>query len=267
MPLPDIQSLEDRRGIAIDEAGIRGLHLPFEIVDTDGIRQQTVIEISAAVAVRKDQRGTHMSRLIEAFEKLDGRLKVGGLPDLFDDICRVADASHASIDLRFPWFVQKIAPVSGIRSTLDIRVGFSVTGPRRDPVIAQHVAVPVTTLCPCSKAISRYGAHNQRTIVTIDVKPGEPIPLDELVMLVEACASCDVYGILKRADEKIVTEAAYESPKFVEDVARDVFLALRRRSEGSEVRIHVESLESIHNHQAFALINGRDSVLTNAAHG
>lgn len=258
MPLPDIQSLEDRRGVAIDEAGIRGLHLPFEIVDTDGIRQQTVLEISAAVAVRKDQRGTHMSRLVEAFESLDGRLTVGGLSDQFDEICRVADAGHASIGLRFPWFVQKIAPVSGIRSTLDIHAGFTVAGPRRTPVISQHVAVPVTTLCPCSKAISRYGAHNQRTIVSIDLESGDLIPIDELVVLVEACASCDVYGVLKRADEKIVTEAAYESPRFVEDVARDVYLALRRRREDAIVRVHVESLESIHNHQAFALIDGRE---------
>lgn len=258
MPLPDIQSLEDRRGIAIDQAGIRGLHLPFEIVDTDGVRQQTVVEIAAAVAVRKDQRGTHMSRLVEAFENLDGRLSVSELAAQFEAVCRDVDASHANIELRFPWFVQKIAPVSGIRSTLDIRAGFSVAGARRRPVVTQNVAIPVTTLCPCSKAISRYGAHNQRTVVSIDLEPGEPVPIDELVMLVEACASCDVYGVLKRVDEKIVTETAYESPKFVEDVARDVYLALRRRCGDAGIRIHVESLESIHNHQAFALINGSE---------
>lgn len=257
--LADIQAGPEIRGITIDQAGISGLRLPSVIVDVDDVSMPTVVDFDTSVEVRKDQRGTHMSRLVDELEQLHSRLSIDELPALFARLCGRTEALRGSLQVRFPWFIQKIAPVSGARSTLDVEAGYSVCGTPRSPIVKQSLAVPITTLCPCSKAISRYGAHNQRSIVTVDLQGGRLMPIGELVSLIEACSSCEVYGVLKRPDEKFVTEKAYLSPKFVEDVVRDVYLALKTHGEDSELRVSVESQESIHNHQAFAVIDDRRS--------
>lgn len=254
-PLTDIQASPDGRGIALDSVGIEGLRIPARIVDVDGTSVRTIITATAGVSVRARERGAHMSRLVDELQNLDGALRLNSLASLHRVLIDRSKANGASLEIAFPWFIEKAAPVSGIRSSLDLHVHYVVTGAHHEqPRMRQGVRVPVTTLCPCSKAISRHGAHNQRTLVSVDLDVGEWIPIKRLVDLVEAEASCEIYGLLKRADEKYVTEKAYENPKFVEDVARDVCLRLRSTASILRSRIRVESQESIHNHQAFASV-------------
>jgi GTP cyclohydrolase FolE2 len=199
-----------------------------------------------------------MSRLVDELHLLDGALDLADLGLLHQRLLDRSGADSAEFHLAFPWFVWKAAPVSGTRSSLDLQVHYSVSGPcHGQPGMHQGVRVPVTTLCPCSKTISRYGAHNQRTLVSLELEVADWLPIARLAGLVESEASCEIYGALKRADEKYVTERAYENPKFVEDVARDVCLQLRAESSVLSSRIRVESQESIHNHQAFAFLEDR----------
>lgn len=256
--LPDIQARPDRRGIELESAGIEGLRIPATLVDVDGFSTSTIVTVSAGVAVRASERGTHMSRLVEELHLLDGALDLAELALLHQRLLDRSGADSAEIHLGFPWFVWKAAPVTGTRSSLDLQVHYSVSGPsHRQPSMQQGVRVPVTTLCPCSKNISRYGAHNQRTLVSLELEVADWLPIACLADLIESEASCEIYGALKRSDEKYVTERAYENPKFVEDVARDVCLRLRAESSILMSRIRVESQESIHNHQAFAFLEDR----------
>ncbi len=260
--LPDIQSQRDKRGIGINEAGIEGYRFPAVVTDADGEQQSSVVCGTASVEVTATDRGAHMSRLIEIFERLQGRCRIEGLPDLYQHMCRRSHANRGRLELRLPWFVAKTAPVSGIRSMLDVTAAYQVQeGAGNAAILTQRLEVPVTTLCPCSKAISRFGAHNQRSVVCIVFDAGPPLPIKSLVHLVESCASSELYGVLKREDEKFVTERAYENARFVEDVARDVFLALRYHPDTGNIRVSVKSQESIHNHEAYAVIDERQPVL------
>jgi GTP cyclohydrolase I len=256
--LPDIQARPDRRGIELDSVGIEGLRIPATLVDVDGLITRTIVTVSAGVAVRASERGTHMSRLVEELQLLNGAHDLAELASLHKRLLDRSGTDSAEIHLAFLWFVWKAAPVSGARSTLDLQVHYSVSGLYHgQPHMQQGVRVPVTTLCPCSKTISRYGAHNQRTLVSLDLEVAGWLPIAHLAGLVESEASCEIYGALKRSDEKYVTERAYENPKFVEDVARDVCLRLRAEPSVLSSRIRVESQESIHNHQAFAFLEDR----------
>lgn len=256
--LPDIQARPDRRGIELDSVGIEGLRIPSTLIDVDGLSTSTIVTVSAGVAVRASERGTHMSRLVEELHLLNGALDLAQLASLHQRLLDRSGADSAEIHLAFPWFVWKAAPVSGTRSSLDLQVHYSVSGPcHGQPGMQQGVRVPVTTLCPCSKTISRYGAHNQRTLVSLELEVADWLPIARLVGLVESEASCEIYGALKRSDEKFVTERAYDNPKFVEDVARDLCLRLRTEPSILSSRIRVESQESIHNHQAFAFLEDR----------
>ena len=256
--LPDIQARPDRRGIELDSVGIEGLRIPAAIVDVDGYTINTIVTVTAGVAVRASERGAHMSRLVEELHDLNGALDLAQLASLHQRLLERSGADSADIHLAFPWFAWKAAPVSGTRSTLDLQVHYSVSGLcHGQPEMQQGVRVPVTTLCPCSKTISRYGAHNQRTLVSLELEVADWLPIARLAGLVESEASCEIYGALKRSDEKYVTERAYENPKFVEDVARDLCLRLRAEPAILSSRIRVESQESIHNHQAFAFLEDR----------
>lgn len=258
--LIDIQGSADRRGIAIDLAGINGMRLPLLVEDVDGRSTSTVVDVSASVQLGASQRGAHMSRFVQEFENLDGRLSVATLPYLYRRLRDRCSAIGGRLTVEFPWFLAKRAPITGVRSSLDIAVRYSIDEHDEcGPVFVQTLHVPVTTLCPCSKAISSYGAHNQRTSVMVDLEVSQPIAIERAVVQIESCASCEIYGALKRLDERYVTEKAYENPKFVEDVARDVYLALKSANGLDSVRVRVESLESIHNHQAFALIDDFES--------
>lgn len=253
--LPDIQAEADSRGVALESAGVSGIKLPITIVDVDQECARTILEASAGVSVRATERGAHMSRLVDEIQGMESALRLNQLSRLH---LRLLDRSHAStakLQLSFPWFISKPAPVSGIRSTVDLLASYSISGGRNSrPILKQRLQVPVTTLCPCSKAISRHGAHNQRTLVTVKLEVESWIPIGELTQIIEAQASCEVYGTLKRIDEKYVTEKAYENPRFVEDLARDIALSLKSEKRILDSRIEVESIESIHNHQAFAVV-------------
>jgi GTP cyclohydrolase I len=258
MAIPDVQSGSDERNLAIDQVGIRGLRYPLAFADGDAPAQSTIGTFAVMVALPEDRKGTHMSRLIEMLEELTAPgaapLSVPGMRALLDQLVVRLDAPAGRIEVAFPWFVRKTAPISGVASLLDyeVRLAAELQGDRYASLVT--VAVPVTSLCPCSKEISEYGAHNQRSTITISVRPREPVRLAELLRVAETEASSELYGILKRADEKYLTERAYDNPRFVEDLVRGVAarLAADRRIAGFAVE--AENFESIHNHSAFARI-------------
>ena len=258
MPIPDTQSGRDERKLAIDQVGIRGLRYPLTFADRDGVPQATIAQAGVYVALPEDRKGTHMSRLVMLLEEraVPGAapLSVMSLADLLQDLIERLDAPAGRIELAFPFFVRKTAPVSGVASLLDYEV--RLTGELADGVFVRTVAVavPVTSLCPCSKEISEYGAHNQRSTVTIAVRGTEPVYVQELLRIAEEEASSELYGILKRADEKYVTERAYDNPRFVEDLVRGVAARLADDQRFAAFAVEAENFESIHNHSAYARI-------------
>ena len=255
LPLPDIQSIFDTRAVAIDEVGIRGLVHPLKVRTAGGDVVHTVVKADMFVGLPHDAKGTHMSRFIEVLQAHDGALDVAGLRALFDRMLARLDARSGVIDLAFPYFINKTAPVSGVESLLDYQVRLRAHRVEHgDVVVTMTVAAPVTSLCPCSKEISDYGAHNQRSIITITAELAGNISIEELVTVAEQEASCEVFGLLKRPDEKWVTERAYDNPKFVEDLVRDIALRLKTDERIAAYVIESENFESIHNHSAYALI-------------
>ncbi len=254
--LPDTQSAFDCRGLSITRAGVRGLRLPCTITDVDAVSQHSVGVFDLGVRVPAAQRGTHMSRLVQCAHELVPQVRTADLESSLRAILERLDARGGALALRFPWFVEKEAPVSRRSSLLDIDVSYDIhLDPwERRPSLQMSVQVPVTTLCPCSKAISRYGAHNQRSIVSVTLQSRRPIGIGELMSLVEHAASCPVYAVLKREDERHVTEAAYENPKFSEDLVRDLHAEISTKLQPAMLRVETENHESIHNHAAYALI-------------
>ncbi len=258
MPIPDVQSGSDERNLAIDQVGIRGLRYPLMFADLDGVAQPTIAVANVYVALASDRKGTHMSRLVMLLEERAAPgatpLSVAGLPGLLRDLVTRLDAPGGRIELQFPFFVRKTAPVTGVASLLDyeVRLVGELAGDRFTHTVA--VAVPVTSLCPCSKEIADYGAHNQRSTVTIAVRADAPVYLQELLRIAEDEASSELYGILKRADEKYVTERAYDNPRFVEDLVRGVAGRLAADPRFAAYRVEAENFESIHNHSAYARI-------------
>jgi GTP cyclohydrolase I len=254
IPLPDIQSLPDLRELRIDAVGIKGVRYPVTI--RSGARQlATVAGFTMTVGLAAQAKGTHMSRFIELLELRDQPLDRAGFLAMLDAMLERLGASSGAIEMRFPYFVRKRAPVSSVSSLLDHDVRWRAErseGGRRS--FGMRVTVAATSLCPCSKEISAYGAHNQRSNITIDAELAAEMAIEVLVDIAERSASCEVYGLLKRADEKYVTERAYENPKFVEDLVRDVALALESEPRVTAYTVEAENFESIHNHSAFARI-------------
>ena len=259
MPIPDVQSSRDERRIAIDQVGIKGLRYPLPFADGDGAVRTIVATCNVYVALPEDRKGTHMSRLVELLEEraLPGAtpLSVAGLRGFVDDLVERLDAPGGRIELAFPYFLRKVAPISGVASLLDYDLRLTAELVNGRYVSTIGVSVPVTSLCPCSKEISDYGAHNQRSLVTIVVRPREPVSVAELLRVAEDEASSELYGILKRADEKYVTERAYDNPRFVEDLVRGVALRLAADVRIGAYAVEAENFESIHNHSAYARIS------------
>jgi len=257
-PIPDVQSGSDERDIAIDQVGIRGLRYPLSFADADGVARPTIANCNVYVALPPDRKGTHMSRLVALLESVSAPgeppLTVHALRSLLDALVVLLDAPGGRIELAFPYFIRKSAPVSGVASLLDYEVRLEGELDGHEYRQTQTVAVPVTSLCPCSKEISEYGAHNQRSTVTITVRPGAPLFLTEMIRVAEEEASCELYGLLKRADEKYVTEHAYNNPKFVEDLVRGVAARLTADPRVDGFAVEAENFESIHNHSAYARI-------------
>ncbi len=248
--LPDHASHADDRGIPIDRVGIRGLRWPVTVWDRAHRAQSVVAEIDATVGLPGDVKGTHMSRFVEVLAGVRGELSLHTLPDLCEQLQGRLGAEAVQLDVRFPYFMERLAPVSRVPSLMEYGAAFHATrtGDTFDFVL--EVRVPVTTLCPCSKAVSERGAHNQRSYVDVEVRGVDFLWIEDVVEAVEACASSPLYALLKREDEKWVTEHAYDNPRFVEDLIREVTASLRPRARS--LRVTVENVESIHNHSAWA---------------
>jgi GTP cyclohydrolase I len=251
--IDDVQSRRDERQVAIDKAGIRDLAHPVRVSDRSRREQHTVARVSMSVELPKHFKGTHMSRFIEILHR-EREISVADLSALLQETAARLEADAAHIEIEFPFFVMKRAPVSGVESLMDYRV--TLSGTRRGGIDQRsiRVVVPVTSLCPCSKKISERGAHNQRSHVTITAQLRGAMWIEDLIDIAESEASSELYAILKRPDEKFVTERAYDNPKFVEDLVRDVALRLDREPQIAAYRVEVENFESIHNHSAYALI-------------
>lgn len=258
--LPDVQSSPDDRALAIQHVGVRGLRYPLNLRTAAGEVAHTVATVEMTVGLPPEVKGTHMSRFVELLEVRGDALALADMRALMGEMLARLEAGSGRIELRFPYFVRKRAPVSGVDSLLDIDAAWIVeTGADGVPQVTVQVAAPVTSLCPCSKKISDYGAHNQRSQITITAVLGETdLSIEELVRMAEEEASCEVFGLLKRPDEKWVTERAYDNPKFVEDLVRDIALRLRAEPRVRYWTVESENFESIHNHSAYALIEGRN---------
>ena len=258
IPMPDVQSARDSRRLAIERVGIKGLRYPLPFADGDGAVQSTIASCNVYVALPAEQKGTHMSRLVELLEERAApgaaALTVAGLRPFVEDLVARLDAPGGRIEIAFPFFVRKLAPVSGVASLLDVDVQLAAELANGAFTATIGVSAPVTSLCPCSKEISAYGAHNQRSLVTVLVRPLAPVLVTELVRIAEDEASSELYGILKRADEKYVTERAYDNPRFVEDLVRGVALRLGADGRFDAYTVEAENFESIHNHSAYARI-------------
>ena len=258
--LPDVQASIDHRALAIQRVGVRGLRYPLALRAADGSVQHTVATLEMTVGLPPEVKGTHMSRFVELLEADRDAVDLAGMQAMFAEMLDRLEAQEGRIEVRFPFFMRKAAPVSGVESLLDMDAAIVVE--RSDDATTSttlQVCVPVTSLCPCSKKISRYGAHNQRSHITIRARLRAGMALDELVRMAEEEASCEVFGLLKRPDEKWVTERAYENPKFVEDLVRDIALRLRADSRVASWTVESENFESIHNHSAYALIEGHNA--------
>ena len=254
--IADVQSSPDQRNMPINQVGIKDLHFPLQIQSAEGV-QHTIARIGMTVALPASQKGTHMSRFVALMEERQHLvLDFTSLHQLTLDMLERLDAQAGRITISFPFFRKKAAPVSGITSFLDYAVTWqgevSASGEYSHQI---KVLAPVTSLCPCSKEISQYGAHNQRSHVTVTLTcHKQEVSIEEIIDLVENKASCQLYGLLKRPDEKYVTEHAYENPKFVEDMVRDIAVALKNDPRIDRFSVESENFESIHNHTAYALI-------------
>jgi GTP cyclohydrolase IB len=251
--IPDTQSERDQRQLPIQRVGVRGLRYPLRI-EVAGRAEPTVAQWTLDVALPAERKGTHMSRFIAWLDALDRPLDAAAIGEELAALLHKLDATEGTIEARFPFFLRKTAPVSGVASLLDYQGGWIAESRGGRVSLWAEVAVPVKSLCPCSKEISDYGAHNQRSQVTLRVELLRPIPWHELVRFAEDSASSEIWGLLKRADEKWVTERAYENPKFVEDLVRDVALRLNADPRIGRYTVDVENFESIHNHSAYARI-------------
>ncbi|MDX9740490.1 MAG: GTP cyclohydrolase FolE2 [Gammaproteobacteria bacterium] len=252
--IADVQNSPDTRQLPIDQVGIKHIRHPVRVQDRSGNDQHTVATFNMYVDLPHNFKGTHMSRFVELLNAHEREITVASFKDILHRMRDVLGASSAHLEMRFPWFVSKAAPVSGVRSMLDYDVALIGEATADETHITVKVVVPVTSLCPCSKEISDYGAHNQRSHVTVTARTRGFIWIEELIDLVEEEASCEIYGLLKRPDEKYVTEKAYDNPKFVEDMVRDVAARLNADERIDAYVIESENFESIHNHSAYALI-------------
>ena len=257
--IPDVQSSIDHRNLPIEQVGIRGVRYPILILREDKTVTASVGEFSLSVGLPADQKGTHMSRFIELLESMNSTgvaLSAQSMQRLLGDMLSRLMASTGRFEVSLPFFMMKSAPVSGVQSMMDYRCRWFAEQSAQGTAIFCEVKVPVKSLCPCSKEISEYGAHNQRSEVTvlIELAQGAEFSVESLVRKIESQASCELWGLLKRPDEKYVTERAYDNPKFVEDLVRDVAQTVAAVSGVKNYVVEAENFESIHNHSAWARI-------------
>jgi len=256
--MPDVQGTADARRVAIDKVGVKHIRYPITLNCMDDCphpAQATVADVSMYVGLPHYQKGTHMSRFLEVLNKHHESIRSDNVMAVCHDMKERLEAEFAHLEFSFPYFIDKKAPVSGQLGKLDIQVTFECSSNHVDDFI-MGIKVPATSLCPCSKEISAYGAHNQRCemIARVRFAEGRTMWIEELFDIVERCASTQVFAVLKRPDEKHVTEAAYDNPKFVEDIVRDLAIAMEAEDRIAWYEVSSENFESIHNHNAYAII-------------
>lgn len=250
----DVQGSPDTRQIPIDKVGIKDVRHPVNVKDRSQGEQHTIAQFNMYVELPHSFKGTHMSRFVEILNSHKPEISVESFKDMLVEMAQRLDAETGHIEMSFPYFITKSAPVSGVKSLMDYQVTLTGETTHGQHSMTLKVVVPVTSLCPCSKEISSYGAHNQRSHVTVSVQTTKFVWIEDLIELVEKKASCELYGLLKRPDEKYVTEHAYDNPKFVEDMVRDVAAALDDDDRIEAYVVESENFESIHNHSAYAMI-------------
>ena len=254
--MEDIQNHKDHRNIDIDQVGVKGIRYPITVLDKDQGEQQTVAEINMYVNLPRYYKGTHMSRFVEILNEHSRRISLQNFPEILEEMKKRLDAESAHMEITFPYFINKYAPVTGADGLMEYRCTMKGSVNRRsDLVVGIHV--PISTLCPCSKEISDFGAHNQRGEVRLQVRFKKFVWIEDLIKLVEESASSDVFSVLKREDEKFVTEKAYQNPMFVEDIVREIAVKLGNDPNITWFSVESENFESIHNHNAYAYIERR----------
>ncbi|MCX8023217.1 MAG: GTP cyclohydrolase FolE2 [Syntrophorhabdaceae bacterium] len=256
----DVQNFHDPRNIEIDKVGVKGVKYPIVVLDKENGLQHTVATIDMYVNLPHNYKGTHMSRFVEILHKNQNMINMRNLPNILKEMKGRLNAEAAHISVVFPYFIKKKAPVTKTQSYLEYQCGFighmGDSGDMKDFIVS--VSIPVNTLCPCSKEISEYGAHNQRGVVKLNVKFKKFFWIEDLINIVESCASSDIYSLLKREDEKFVTEKAFNKPMFVEDLVREIAIELRKDKNFTWFSIEAENYESIHNHNAYAYLEYKE---------
>ena len=252
--LHDKQSERDHRELRIDKVGVRGLSFPIQIRDKAHTLQNTIATIGMFVDLPKEFKGTHMSRFIEVLNAHGNVVHVENIEEILFAMQKKLHAVSSHLEMEFPFFLEKQAPVSGMTSLMNYTARFDAAASGKEIDFVLTVKAKVTTLCPCSKAISTYGAHNQRGEVTVQIRSSETVWIEDLIAIIESSASSELYALLKREDEKAVTERAYENPVFVEDLVRNVALKLNAHPDIGWYKVEAENYESIHNHNAYACI-------------
>jgi len=252
--LHDKQRERDHRELRIDKVGVRGLRFPIQVRDKARAVQNTVATIGMFVDLPKEFKGTHMSRFIEVLNAHGNIVHVENIPDILHAMQKKFQAATSHLEMAFPYFMVKRAPVSGMEGVMDYSARFDATACHNDIDFVLTVKAMVTTLCPCSKAIAAYGAHNQRGEVTVQIRFRKAVWIEDLIGVIEGSASSELYALLKRQDEKAVTERAYDNPVFVEDLVRNVALKLNAHSDVTWYKVEAENHESIHNHNAYACL-------------
>jgi GTP cyclohydrolase I len=251
--MKDIQNHKDDRNIDIDQVGVKGIRYPITVLDKNMGEQQTVAEINMYVNLPRYYKGTHMSRFVEILNEHSRRISLQNFSEILDEMKKRLNAESAHMEITFPYFINKAAPVTGSEGLMEYKCTFKGSLNKGSDVVTV-IRVPISTLCPCSKEISEFGAHNQRGEVRLQVRFKKFIWIEDLIRLVEEMASTDVYSVLKREDEKYVTERAYNNPKFVEDIVRDIAKKLNDDPNITWFSVESENFESIHNHSAYAYI-------------
>jgi len=252
--MQDKQNERDHRELRIDKVGVRGLRFPIVIRDKAKVTQNTIATIGMYVDLPKEFKGTHMSRFIEVLNAHGSMVHVENITDILHAMQKKLNADTAHLEMEFPYFMTKKAPVTGMEGVMDYTARLDATANSKEIDFVLTVIVGVTTLCPCSKAISIHGAHNQRGNVTVQIRSKKAIWIEDVIAIVEGSASSELYSLLKRQDEKSVTERAYENPVFVEDLVRNVVLRLNAHPDVTWYKVEAENYESIHNHNAYACI-------------
>jgi GTP cyclohydrolase IB len=253
--MDDIQNQRDHRKIEINKVGVKNIRYPITVLDKAKGVQHTVANVNMYVDLPHQFKGTHMSRFIEILNKFKGDISIKNYSNILSEMKRKLKAKSAHLEVEFPYFIEKEAPITRARSLMEYVCRFCGTSDQmaKDDFYV-GIVVPITTVCPCSKEISQYGAHNQRSVVTVHLRFKKFIWIEDIVLLIEECASCDLYSILKRPDEKFVTEKAYKNPMFVEDVVREIAKRLKGDANITWFTVESENFESIHNHSAYAFV-------------